>query len=556
MEFSELIKTANVEDVVLKLPFQPPVRGTLCVTGHHLLFSDRAEDREWQLLLLLRNIDALEKRTTGSSGTIIIKCKDLRILQLDIPGMEECLNIASSIEALSSLESVTEMYPFFHRPRELSLNDPWGLSSPEQDYRQTERLWDRWRLSKVNSDFSVCPSYPSAVIVPQAVDDDTLLKAARFRQGGRFPVLSYCHHRNRMVIMRSSQPMTGANRKRCREDELLLQALTDESEMGYIIDTRSAQQAQQARMTGGGFESKSFYRPCRRIHRHMERGKVLQESLIKLVEACGDPSHNMDRWLSKLENSKWLSHVHSALSTAGLVAECVERDGHSVLVHGYEGLDTTLLVTTLAQLILDPASRTFRGFLQLLEREWVQAGHPFQQRCARSAYSHARLRQECPSFLLLLDCVWQIWRQFPLALEFSEALLLRLAQEAYASDYGTFLCNNEQERCALRVKNKTHCLFQFLLRCGETEKYVNPLYEPTELAIWPSVQPQSLQLWTGLFLRWTEHAETMAEAREEIWTIVKEHREQTGAEETTRTPLTHRDTFTAVENLMDELTIL
>ena len=62
MEFSEHIKNANVEDVVLKLPFQPPMRGTLCVTGHHLLFSDRAEEREWQLLLLIRNIDAVEKR--------------------------------------------------------------------------------------------------------------------------------------------------------------------------------------------------------------------------------------------------------------------------------------------------------------------------------------------------------------------------------------------------------------------------------------------------------------------------------------------------------------
>lgn len=48
------------------------------------------------------------------------------------------------------------------------------------------------------------------------------------------------------------------------------------------------------------------------------------------------------------------------------------RDGHSVLVHGSEGTDTTLLVTTLAQLVLDPASRTFRGFLGLLEKEWVQ----------------------------------------------------------------------------------------------------------------------------------------------------------------------------------------
>lgn len=57
----------------------------------------------------------------------------------------------------------------------------------------------------------------------------------------------------------------------------------------------------------------------------MHRGKPLQESLIKLVEACNDASHNMDRWLSKLENSKWLSHVQTALSTAGLLAECVER---------------------------------------------------------------------------------------------------------------------------------------------------------------------------------------------------------------------------------------
>ena len=40
----------------------------------------------------------------GPLGTIIIKCKDFRIIQLDIPGMEECLNIASSIE-VSILEA-------------------------------------------------------------------------------------------------------------------------------------------------------------------------------------------------------------------------------------------------------------------------------------------------------------------------------------------------------------------------------------------------------------------------------------------------------------------
>ncbi|XP_068608382.1 myotubularin-related protein 9 [Brachionichthys hirsutus] len=541
MEFSEHIKTANVEDVVLRQPLQPPARGTLCVTGHHLLFSDREEGSSRQLLLLIRNVDAVEKsveillvysglfsnpgrheRTSGSSGTITIKCKDLRVLHLDIPGMERCLNIAHSIETLSCLDSVSDMYPFFYRPPDLILPSQWGLSSPEQHYRQSKELHGGWRLSFVNRGYSVCPSYPPAVIIPKDIDDDVLKKSAKFRQGGRFPVLCYYHRKNGAVIMRSSQPLTGANRKRCTEDEQLLQAVIEGADKGYVLDTRSSQQAQQNRMAGGGFESKSSYSHWKRLHRQMERGKALQESLIKLVEACGDASHNMDRWLSKLENSKWLSHVQTALMTAGLLAECVERDGHSVLVHGSEGTDCTLLLSTLAQLIMDPRCRSLEGFLALLEREWVQAGHPFQQRCGHSAHSHARLQLESPVFLLLLDCVWQLWHQFPLALGFSEALLLRLASEAYASDYGTFLCNSHRERWALAVTEKTHCLFQALLRPRERDRYSNPLHEPTELAIWPSVHPQALQLWKGFFLRWTQQVRQLEEAQEEIRTMVME----------------------------------
>lgn len=52
-------------------------------------------------------------------------------------------------------------------------------------------------------------------------------------------------------------------------------------------------------------------------------------------------------------------------------------------------------------------------------------------------------------------------------------------------------------RCSLGVMKNTHCLFQALLRPSERENYSNLLYESTELAIWPSVHPQSLQLWRG-----------------------------------------------------------
>uniref|UniRef100_A0A8C3YMT9 Myotubularin-related protein 9 n=1 Tax=Catagonus wagneri TaxID=51154 RepID=A0A8C3YMT9_9CETA len=97
MEFAELIKTPRVDNVVLHRPFYPAVEGTLCLTGHHLILSSRQDNTE-ELWLLHSNIDAIDKRFVGPLGTIIIKCKDFRIIQLDIPGMEECLNIASSIE--------------------------------------------------------------------------------------------------------------------------------------------------------------------------------------------------------------------------------------------------------------------------------------------------------------------------------------------------------------------------------------------------------------------------------------------------------------------------
>lgn len=81
-----------------------------------------------------------------------------------------------------------------------------------------------------------------------------------------------------------------------------------------------------------------------------------------------------------------------------------------------------------------------------LSYSYAQAGHPFQQRCAQSAYSNTKQKWEAPVFLLFLDCVWQILRQFPCSFEFNEQFLIMLFEHAYASQFGTFLGNNENER--------------------------------------------------------------------------------------------------------------
>ncbi|KAM4796311.1 myotubularin-related protein 9-like [Rhinophrynus dorsalis] len=533
MELADLIQTSQVENVRVYCPLKPPMTGTLCVSSHYLLLSapqlvglDQTQE-ESDIWLLHCAVDAVEKsvqnigrlqnRESGresegrsSSGTVTLKCKDLRVIHLEIPSMEETLNIARSVQALSSLDSITLSYPFFFRPPGYSLGKGWPRDTMENFYHKLEAETNSWRLSEVNVDFKTCVSYPAKVIVPRSCPDDTLKRAATFRQGGRFPVLSYYHSSNQAVILRSAQPLVGTAYHRCEEDEALLEAAMVCQTSGFIIDTRSAQEAKQARNAGGGTESKGNYPKWRMLHRPLERGRTLQNSLVRLVGACYESSLGMSRWLSKLQASHWLSHVKEALSTAGLAAECIEREGANVLVHGEEGTDTTLLVTSLAQLILSPSCRTMEGFQDLIEREWLQAGHPFQLRCARSGWSQSRAQSESPYFLLFLDCCWQLGRQFPQSFEFNGRLLHTLANHVYSSEYGTFLCNNEKERCLYEVQDRTHSLWCFLNETRQQQQLLNPVYEENPLVIWPSVEPQSVQLWEGFFLRYllpTEHSE-------------------------------------------------
>uniref|UniRef100_A0A915JJ03 Myotubularin phosphatase domain-containing protein n=1 Tax=Romanomermis culicivorax TaxID=13658 RepID=A0A915JJ03_ROMCU len=134
----------------------------------------------------------------------------------------------------------------------------------------------------------------------------------------------------------------------------------------------------------------------------------------------------------------------------------------SVIVHGSEGMDSTLIIVSLIQIILDPDCRTIRGFEALIEREWIKGGHPFASRCTHLAYGKSKATiavPDSPTFLLFLDCVWQICNQFSRSFEFTDALLIFIFDNAYASEFGTFLCNSEKEKLENGVKSRTISLW-------------------------------------------------------------------------------------------------
>lgn len=57
---------------------------------------------------------------------------------------------------------------------------------------------------------------------------------------------------------------------------------------------------------------------------------------------------------------------------------------------------------------------------------------------------------------------------------------------------GTFLGNNELDRYQMQLSSKTVSLWSHLNRPEVLRSFLNPLYEPNNRVIWPSVAPMSV----------------------------------------------------------------
>lgn len=77
-------------------------------------------------------------------------------------------------------------------------------------------------------------------------------------------------------------------------------------------------------------------------------------------------------------------------------------------------------------------------------------------------------------------------------------MLILLFEHSFFSSYGTFLGDSEHERETIKLHAKTTSLWSYLNRPDVLKSLLNPMYEPNQGVIWPSVAPISLELWTGM----------------------------------------------------------
>ncbi|XP_054246146.1 myotubularin-related protein 6 isoform X4 [Indicator indicator] len=429
----EHIRTTKVEQVKLLDRFSTSnksLTGTLYLTATHLLFIDSSQRETW---ILHHHIAAVEKLPLTTSGCpLVIQCKNFRIVHFVVPRERDCHDIYNSLLQLSRTAKYEELYAFSYNPKQNESEQVkgWQLIDLSEEYKRMGVPNDYWQLSDANRDYKICETYPRELYVPRTASKPIIVGSSKFRSKGRFPVLSYYHKNKELNAM--------ANRA-----------------------------------AGKGYENEDNYSNIRFQFVGIENIHVMRSSLQKLLEVSGTKGLSVNDFLSGLENSGWLRHIKAVLDAAVFLVKAIAVESASVLVHCSDGWDRTSQVCSLGALLLDSYYRTIKGFMVLIEKDWISFGHKFSDRCCQL---DGDPKEISPVFTQFLETVWNLTEQFPQAFEYNEAFLLQIHEHVHSCQFGNFLGNCQKEREELKLKEKTYSLWPFLL--DEQKKYQNPLYNP------------------------------------------------------------------------------
>ncbi|XP_015716109.1 myotubularin-related protein 8 isoform X2 [Coturnix japonica] len=456
----EHITTPKVENVKLldRYTNRKAASGTLYLTATHLIYVDASAEVRKETWILHHHIATVEKLPLTTAGCpLLIHCKNFHVAHFVIGQERDCHEVYTSLLKLSQPVKPEELYAFSYNPKMSKDNREigWKLIDLKVDYQRMGIPNDYWEITDLNKDYEVCNTYPPEIVVPKAASKATVIGSSRFRSRGRIPVLSYLYKENNLNAM--------ANRA-----------------------------------AGKGYENEDNYENIRFKFIGIENIHVMRNSLQKLLEVCETKSPSMSDFLTGLENSGWLRHIKAVMDASVFLAKAVKDEKASVLVHCSDGWDRTAQVCSLASLLLDPFYRTFKGFMVLIEKEWIAMGHKFSHRCG---HLDGDPKEVSPVFTQFIECVWQLMQQFPCAFEFNEHFLLEIHDHVYSCQFGNFLGTCHKEREDLKIFEKTHSLWPFLLQ--KKQELRNPLYRgfTAYKELQPNTLPFSFQFWCGMYNR-------------------------------------------------------
>lgn len=163
-----------------------------------------------------------------------------------------------------------------------------------------------FRLSRVNASYSMCPTYPQALVVPARLSDREIQAVAEFRSKGRIPICSWVHG-NSASIWRCAQPKRGIFNAKNHHDTNMIATIrasnVTSDEPVWIVDARPELNARANNFTGGGTESSSI-RHAQVSFMNIANIHAMRESFEALEHLALSHSPQDDQalnWLVKVE---------------------------------------------------------------------------------------------------------------------------------------------------------------------------------------------------------------------------------------------------------------
>uniref|UniRef100_A0A665UF01 Myotubularin phosphatase domain-containing protein n=1 Tax=Echeneis naucrates TaxID=173247 RepID=A0A665UF01_ECHNA len=349
---------------------------------------------------------------------LVLYCRDMRVicflfdrLTPDAQVIEITYTIAKTYQPVkpgsilsfqnAALGSV-EMKQFLsNRRRDTHMN--WFESTSDWEQELERCGASGWRVSSVNDRFEMSTSLPKFIAVPQKVLDTELKKSFAHFNEGRIPRWCWRHPRGSDLLrMASFQNNIYHEKDDIRNLEMILFGC--QSTLCVVVE----------------------------LGEELPSPADIQLAHSRLRTLClGDISTSVsvpdDKWLSTLESTHWLDYTR-----------CITKIAIT------EDRDMSCVVSSLVQVMCDPHCRTQHGFQSLVQKEWVMAGHRFY---SRINYHRDNDKEEAPVFLLFLDCVWQLWSQYPSRFQLTEDFLLALHDSIHLPIFSSFLANCQRERC-------------------------------------------------------------------------------------------------------------
>eukprot|EP00127_Corallochytrium_limacisporum_P002282 Clim_evm70s109 gene=Clim_evmTU70s109 len=396
----------------------------------------------------------------------------------------------------------------------------WEPNLVDNDYTRMGLPNQRWRCSEINKDYAMIETYPEKLYVPSYVTDDQIIESAQHRNAGRLPVVAWMHPSNGTVLVRGAIPRVVGKGVRSPGDEHLVTSIrkaTANSTALYVFEAR--QGSSSGGGSSGGLNTKEPPPPSPErgdgdeaypgvIVRTLRLGgKIpLREAYQKLTSTLY-PGLATQTFLDDLQNTGWIQHVLSTLRAVAEISKVMLERNLSAVVQDFQGTDRTVLLVSLAMILMDPHYRTIKGFKTLIEKEWIHFGYPFREHNVPPAGGRDSQEELAPTFLLFVNCLHEIMCSYQNAFEYNEDFLIELLDYFNTGLFGTFQ-GNDSKTVRDHLSQETLSVWPMLERDNELK---NPKYLPyvSEQTLLVRARHQNIGLWKAYFMRWNKRAPTV-----------------------------------------------